>query len=204
MKWKTSDLISSALIVGATAWIEGCEIPSVELLNLPDSPFGRMVANAYCNQGEIGWNLLFRGFWASAWRCAHEYSLNCSPAREKFDSGERWAGKAQTWFIDLFDVLWSLRNANEHGDNIEEQRRISLTKCERAIRRLYLTGEGLPDCERHPFRDELEVLLQKSVPDQELWIKMTEVFLPKALSRIRKRKVTNQSAITDFFARFQD
>jgi hypothetical protein len=39
---------------------------------------------------------------------------------------------------------WGLRNADEHGADLETQRTIRLAKCERAIRRLYHTGESLP------------------------------------------------------------
>jgi hypothetical protein len=46
--------------------------------------------------------------------------------------------------FDLFDVAWRLRNADEHGADLEPQRMINLAKCERAIRHLYHTGESLP------------------------------------------------------------
>jgi hypothetical protein len=46
--------------------------------------------------------------------------------------------------FDLFDLAWGLRNADEHGVDHETQRMIRLAKCERAIRRLYHSGESLP------------------------------------------------------------
>ena len=202
--WKTSELIISTLRSGALAWVEGKEPPMLASLKLPDTVPGRLVAKAYLDQTMLGWNVLFRGFWASSWRQAQEYQFSCYRSREKQDNGDIWAGKAQTWFIGLFELLWGLRNETEHGVDFDTQQLIRLATCERAIRRLYSKGEELPDGERYPFRTcTMEELLQKPVHDQELWITRTEDFLPKAFRRLRKRKVANQSAITDFFARRQ-
>jgi hypothetical protein len=46
--------------------------------------------------------------------------------------------------FDLFDLAWGMRNADEHGVDLETQRLIRLAKCERAIRRLYSAGASLP------------------------------------------------------------
>jgi hypothetical protein len=46
--------------------------------------------------------------------------------------------------FDLFDLAWRLRNADEHGADLEIQLMIRLANCERAVRRLYHTGESLP------------------------------------------------------------
>ena len=199
--WKTSEIIISTIRAGAMAWVEGKATPSLSSLNLPDTTLGRLTAKAYLDQTLLGWNALFRGFWASSWRLAQEHQFTCYPIREKHDTGDRWAGLAQSWFISLFELLWGLRNENEHGVDSETQLLIRLATCERAIRRLYNKSEELPDGERHPFRTPMEELLQTTVHDQELWIKKTEDYLPKAFRRARKRTDTNQSAITDFFVR---
>jgi hypothetical protein len=97
---------------------------------------------------------LFRGFWTISWRKAQEYEFSESPYQRGFtDNGESWASRAQAWMFELFDLAWGLRNADEHGVDLETQRMIRLAKCERAIRRLYHAGESLPLHERHPFRD---------------------------------------------------
>lgn len=69
---KTSSLIIGALKTGATAWIEGTLPPDVESLNLPDNAIGRLTARAYEEQTNLGWNVLFRGFWSHSWRLAQE------------------------------------------------------------------------------------------------------------------------------------
>ena len=198
-KWKTSELLIQALTLGATAWAEGNEIPSVLSLHLPDTVLGRLIARAYVDQTSLGWHVLFRGFWANSWRHAQEHQFSISRGRERQDTGDRWARQVQSWFIKLFELLWGLRNEHEHGAEPETQRLIRLAKCERAIRRLYHKGEELPYCERTPFRDPIEVLLQCSVPDQELWISKTEGYLPRALKRVRRRARDNQRAITAYF-----
>ena len=103
----------------------------------------------------------------------------------------------------MFDLLWGIRNADEHGADDETQRLIRISKCERAIRRLYDKGEELPYAERHPFRDALEDLLQQPVHAQELWIDKTEVYLRNAFQRARARP-WGQPAMTNFFHRLHE
>jgi ribonuclease HI len=198
--WKTSKSLIRALHSGASAWIEGRVIPDVEELKLPDSALGKLVHKAYVEQTSLGWNLLFRGFWSISWRKAQEYEFSNSPFhRGHTDNGESWASRAQTWMFDLFDLAWGLRNADVHGVDLETQRMIRLAKCERAIRRLYHSGESLPHHERHPFRDPMEALLSKSVTDQERWVSMTEDYLPIAKRRIKRHEKQNQRSIKEFF-----
>ena len=88
-------------------------------------------------------------------------------SREVNDTGERWAARAQMWFFDTFKAIWAVRNEAEHGNDQESERLIRLTKCDRAVRRLYEKGRDLPYAERHPFRDLIEDLLQQPVQMQE-------------------------------------
>ena len=196
---KTSVLLLTAIKTGALAWIEGKEIPPVEDLALPDTAIGRMIAKAYSEQSSLGWNVLFRGFWTSTWRRAQELEFQKLICRDRQDYGDRWAGRAQLWFFELFEYVWGLRNADEHGTDDDMERLIRRTKCERAIRRLYESGEKLPPFEQHPFRDPMESLLSKTTADQELWITKTEAYLTKAHNRVRTRP-PGQTALTHFFA----
>jgi hypothetical protein len=196
--WKTSEHIITALLAGARAWYEGREIPSVESLGLPMDTVGQLVAQAYLDQAALGWNALFRGFWATNWRIAQDAHFNELRSGERQDSGDRWAGKAQRWFYSLFEALWKSRNDVEHGTDLESSTRIRLTKCERSIRRLYEKGATLPHNERHPFRASIDSLLQCRVEEQELWIIKTEEFLPKAFRRTRQRS-PNQPLLTDYY-----
>ena len=197
---KTHKLLIHAIQTGALAWIEGNPAPPIESLSLPDSVFGRLVAQAYTEQSSLGWNVLLRGFWTKTWRAAQDMEFQRITCRERQDNGERWAGRAQLWFYDLFEYIWGLRNADEHGSDAETERLIRRTKCERAIRRLYTRGSDLPPVERHPFRDSMEDLLARSIADQELWITKTEACLQKAFQRARARP-PGQTALTQFFAR---
>ena len=197
--WKTSHHIISALHTGTLAWIEDREIPSVESLGLPDDEIGRLTRQAYLEQTDLGWNVLFRGFWTKSWRHAQEAQFQKYRSRERQDSGDQWAGKAQLWIFSIFELIWGIRNATEHGAEPETQRLIRLAKCERSIRRLYLQGEALPHHERHCFRDEMEVLLARPVSEQELWISTTIGFLYRALRRVKSKKVTNQPTITEYY-----
>jgi ribonuclease HI len=195
-EWKTSTALIKALHSGAWAWIEGREIPDVEGLNLPNSPMGKLIHKAYVDQTSLGWNLLFRGFWAISWRQAQDYEFSQSPFhRGHQDNGVSWASRAQGWFFDLFDLVWGLRNADEHGGDLETQRLIRLAKCERAIRRLYRAGKLLPFHEQHQFRDEIEDVLSKSLSRQERWITLTEDFLPGAAQRVRDREQRGQNSL---------
>jgi ribonuclease HI len=200
---KTAKPLISALQTGAIAWIEGRSIPPVSTLDLPNSRLGNMIATAYIDQTALGWNVLFRGFWVSTWRDAQEVQFSLQRSRELQDTGERWSAKAQTWFFEVFELIWGLRNADEHGANEDTQRLICLAKCERAIRRLYDKGEDLSYAERHPFRDDIEDLLQQPVHAQELWIDKTEAYLRKAFQRARARP-RGQPAITQFFTRLHE
>jgi hypothetical protein len=78
-----------------------------------------------------------------------------------------------------------MRNADEHGADLETQRLIRLARCERAIRRLYRAGDLLPHHERHPFRDPIEDVLSKSLCNQERWVTLTEEYLPGATKRVK-------------------
>ena len=200
---KTAHCIIDALQAGATAWLKGDEIPSVESLTFPDSDIGTMTKQAFIDQTSLGWNVLFRGFCANSWRLAQEIQFRSNRSQERQDTGERWAGKVQLWFINFFESMWGLRNEGQHGLDAETQRLVRSTKCERAIRRLYAIGLELPQYEQHPFRCGIDDLLQKAVADQELWILQTERYLPKCLRRIRRRGENRQLPITLFFARRQ-
>ena len=178
---KTAPAIIQALMTGSLAWIEGRQTPHVDTLLLPNTTMGRLIVQAYTEQDELGWNVLFRGFWSHSWRKAQEEQFQTLQGRTRYDTVERWAGKTQLWYYDLFDYIWGLRNADEHGADIDTQRLICLSKCEKAIRRLYDKGEDLPYAERHPFRDPIEDLLQQPVLNQELWITKQEAILAKPL-----------------------
>jgi ribonuclease HI len=201
-EYKTSKIIITALMTGSLAWIERRPIPSVESLLLPDNTIGRLVEKAYLEQEQLGWNVLFRGFWTTSWRLAQEEEFRNMRSRELQDTGDQWAAKAQLWYYHLFEFIWGLRNADEHGADIDTQRLIRLSKCERAIRRLYDKGENLPYAERHPFREPIESLLQQPVQNQELWISKTGGYLVKASKRARARP-SGQPAITTYFTRLQ-
>jgi hypothetical protein len=199
--WNTSTLVINALRSGAWAWIEGNPIPGVETLNLPDSPLGQLVHKAYDEQTSLGWNLLFRGFWTISWRTAQEYEFSNNTRPRGFtDNGASWAGRAQTWMFDLFDLAWGLRNIDEHGVDLETQRMIRLATAERAIRRLFRAGESLPSHERYPFDESpMEDILATTVSSQESWIAKTEAFLPKARRRILKQFKKRNHSVKEYF-----
>ncbi len=102
--------------------------------------------------------------------------------------------------FDLFDFAWGMRNETVHGADVETQRLIRASKCERAIRRLYLAGESLPYHERHPFRDPIDDVLSKSLCQQERWVTLTEEFLPKAKKRVKAQQQTGQRSLTAYYA----
>ena len=197
---KTAPSLILALQGGAMAWIEQRDPPPVESLDLPDNRMGILIRQAYTEQTSLGWNVLFRGFWSSSWRLAQEEQFRTQRSRERQDTGELWAASAQVWFFDTFETLWKLRNDAEHGNDTESQRLIRLEKCKRAIQRLYHAGEELSYAERHPFRDEMDDLLQQAIHMQELWITKTTDYLSTAFQRQRDRTKV-QPAITNFFAR---
>ena len=88
-EWKTSRHLISALKSGATAWLEGREIPPVTSLDLPQDKLGRLIAQAYTDPTMLGWNVLFRGFWVKNWRLAQEeqFQLYHSPERQDTSEG---------------------------------------------------------------------------------------------------------------------
>ena len=86
-EWKTAYCIIGALTAGATAWIEGRDIPPVESLQLPDTDVGRLTGKAYVEQTQLGWNVLFRGFWTVSWREAQESVYEARNIREPTDTG---------------------------------------------------------------------------------------------------------------------
>jgi hypothetical protein len=188
--------------IGAQAWVEQREPPPADTLTVPDNQLGKLIVKAYTDQLALGWNAFFRGFWVQSWRLAQEEQFCMYRSREVQDTGDRWSAMAQAWFFDTFDMVWNLRNNDEHGSDRATQRTIQLTKCERAIRRLYDKGEELSYAERHPFRDPMEDLLLQPVQMQELWIDKTTAYLRKAFQRERARP-KGQPAITNFFARLQ-
>jgi hypothetical protein len=198
---RTAECIASAILTGARAWADGIETPPVESLDLPNTLTGRLTAQAYDEQSSLGWNTFFRGFWTESWRLAQEAHLTADPGRIPNDTSARWSGKAQLWFITLFETVWGLRCADEHGADPETELLIRSSKCEAAIRRLYEKGSELPHHESHPFQTDMADLLSASVIDQELWITQTEAFLVNAFRLIRKLSVTRQPVITDFFLR---
>jgi hypothetical protein len=57
--------------------------------------------------------------------------------------------------------------------SVETQRLIRASKCERAIRRLYLAGSHFPS-RKAPFRDPIDDVLSKSLCQQERWVTLTE------------------------------
>ena len=200
-KLNTADAIIKAITVGTQSWADDTDIPQVEALHLPNTAVGRLTAQAFAEQSLLGWNAFFRGFWTKSWRLAQEEHLRQIPSRKLHDTSERWSGEAQLWFISLFESIWGLRCADEHGADPETEILIRTTKCERAIRRLYEKGALLPHNESHPFRSDIADLLSQSVTNQELWITQTEAFLITAFRRVRKLAVSKQQAITAFFSR---
>lgn len=200
-QWKTAPLISKAIIAGMEAWLDNKQAPTSDSLLFPDNTMGNMVKFAIAAQTDLGWNVLFRGFFPEDWRKAQEHYRQSLQSKDGSVTSERWIGNILDWIFDLFDLVWGLRNADEHGAEPETQRLIQHAKNERAIRRLYDKSLALPYCERHPFRQPMATLLASSVCDQELWITQTEWFLPRALKRAKKRVESNQRALTEFIPR---
>jgi hypothetical protein len=97
--------------------------------------------------------------------------------------------------FDLFDLAWGMRNADEHGADLETQRLIRLAKCDRTIRRLYRASDFLPHHERHPFRDPIEDVLSKYLCNQERWV---EEYLPGATKWVKDQQQTGQRALTAY------
>jgi hypothetical protein len=147
-----------------------------------------LVRKAYVEQTSLGWNLRFRGFWSISWRKAQDFEFSTSPYhRGHTDNGESWACRAQVWMFDLFDLPWGMRNANEHGADLQTQR-----LCERAIRRLYHAGDLLP------FRDPIDDVFSKSLCKQERWVTLTEEYLPGAAKRVKDQQQTGQRSLTAY------
>jgi hypothetical protein len=121
---------------------------------------------------------------------AQEEEFSNMRSRDVQDTGKRWAAWTQLWCYDLFELIWGLRNADEHGTDTDTQRLIRISKCEQAIRRLYDKGEDLPYAERHPLRDSVKHLLNQAVVNQELWITKTSSYLDKAFKIVRKYAVS--------------
>jgi hypothetical protein len=147
-KYKTAYAIIGAVMTGSIAWIEGRPILDAATLLLPDTILGHLVAKAYREQNDLGWNVLFGGFWTLSWRLAQEEAFRTMRSRERQDTGEQLAAKAQIWYYNLFNFIWGLCNADKHGADVDTQRLIRISKCERAIRRLYDKGKELPYGER--------------------------------------------------------
>ena len=76
---------------------------------------GRLIAAAYTDQTLLGWNVLFRDFWAKNWRLAQEEQFRLYRSHERQDTSDWWSGRAQMWFIALFELPWGLINEDEHG-----------------------------------------------------------------------------------------
>ena len=202
----TSKYIRRLLNIGMMAWVQGKGTPALSEFHLPDSTLGRLVACAYQEQSEIGWNLAFRGFFSHSWRAAqeiylaHESSRGEEPCRYARD-GTMWMASLVSWIFDTFTEVWTMRNLIEFGADPEEQRRKRLALCERAIRRLYSVGSSLPVNEGYPFKLDIPSLLSKRLDVQEQWITNTERFLPGALKRVAERKLNGQQTLTAFFSR---
>jgi hypothetical protein len=118
---------------GAIAWVEGRITPDVDTLDLSVSPLGDLIRKAYVEQTSLGWNVLFRGFWTTTWRLAQEEQFSMYRSRDLQDTGEQWSARAETWFFEMFDLLWGLRNADEHGADDDTQRLICISKSKRTI-----------------------------------------------------------------------
>jgi hypothetical protein len=110
-------------------------------------------------------------------------NFRCRP-KEKPNQAKKWLCKLLSWIFELFDLVWGLRNEDEHGIEPVTQRLIKLAKCECAIWHLYEKSIALPYCEEHPFRQPSMVTL-----------------LARSLKRARQRTATNQHAITEFYKR---
>jgi hypothetical protein len=181
-----------ALQAGAMAWAEQREPPSTESLNLPENQLGNLIWQAYAEQTSLGWNVLYRGFWVSSWRLAQEEQFRMYRSREIHDTGEIWAAHAQLWFSDTFETLRASRNKAEHGKYRDTEWLIRVTKCDRAVQRLYDKGEDLPYAEQHPFCNPIDDLLQQPVQMHELWIDKTTAFYAKHFNGSERGHGANQ------------
>ena len=207
--WNTPEHVTRAIIEGATHWLRGETVPAVGDLHLPDCEVGTTVKRAYLEQTCLGWQTFFRGFWSVTWGKAHDAHIRAQDLTEQREhhksrrlTGDIWAAKAQHWIFSYFETIWKIRNRQEHGDDDETQRRISLDKCNRRIRAMYAQNAALPDGEQHSFKHDIETLLQKTLADQELWIAITTPILLKALRRVATLP-PGQKLMTNYFVRPQ-
>jgi hypothetical protein len=198
--WKTSQPLIDALHLGAMAWIQEQEIPDVAVLNLPDSTLGGWFNRRMLNShlwGGISFfedSGLFPGVkhrnLKSLAALFNEGTQTMEPNGQVEHS--RGCSICLTW-------LGGLRNADEHEVDLETQRMIRLAECERAIRRLYHSGESLPPYERYPFRDGMEDVLSKSLSRQERWVTMTEDNLIAARRRLKMQQKTSQHSLKEYY-----
>ena len=176
----TSKYIRRMLRYGLLNWAKGNAPVEVAHFELPDTQLGILVARAYTEQTKIGWNMAFRGFISQLWKAAQELHLAQDVSRGQVD-GTAWVATIVSWLFEVFAELWTQRNLDEFGVDLEDQRKKKLVVCERTIRRLHAVGATLPDSERFPFKADIGTLLSKRLPIQERWIASTERFLPNAL-----------------------
>jgi hypothetical protein len=167
-------LLLEALFAGARAWIEQA-IPDVSELNLPDSTL-ETCSSGVCRADFFGMESPVPGFWSMSWRQAQEYEFSQSSLRRGTEIMK--VGQVKHRRGCCLILLGGMRNETEHGADVETQRLIRASKCERAIRRLYLAGSPFP-ITKGTFRDPIDDVLQISC-QQERWVTLTEEFLPKA------------------------
>jgi hypothetical protein len=184
-----------ALHCGALAWIEGREIPDVEGLNLPLSTMGTLVRKAYVEQTSLGFY-----FFEDSGPFPGVKHRNINSLRATFTGSTKImarVGQVGHWRGCSICLIWmGVRNADEHGADLVTQRLIRLANCERAIRRLYRTGELLPPHERHPFR---EAVLSKSLCNQQRWFTLTEEYLPGVTKRVKDQQEMGQRSLTVYY-----
>ena len=120
----TTKFIRRTLRYGMVAWLQGRVPHELSEFQLPDSQLGRLVARAYQEQTDIGWNFVFRGFLSQSWDDAQEFYLAQEHAkgvdigRGAWD-GTMWMASVISWIFEMFTEVWTQRNSDPGGTSQE-------------------------------------------------------------------------------------
>jgi hypothetical protein len=126
----TDPMMSDILRDGITRWLR--QLPTLSTAHYPIA-YHPLINS----QNQIGWDHLFRGRWSTEWSKCHRRFASRMSLAPKFSDGSRWVRILGRLLLKQWFELWTIRNLERHGKDLQEQQHIRREFLQSQLEELY-------------------------------------------------------------------
>ncbi|KAI2503136.1 hypothetical protein MHU86_11327 [Fragilaria crotonensis] len=197
-KSNTCPSLQHALFYSITHWFQEDQhtTTTFDIVQFPDD-----IRPVIEQQSHIGWRQIFNGRFGTAWSMYQEryYSRNDMTSRLKAMTGKRWQTNLIHVIWNQWFLLWSTRNQDVHGADVQSRRQIETATIAREIRELHDARDQMePSVQELLPRDVGEQLSQSNSINRN-WLRIHGPTMRESIKRAKDLAIRGTRSIRSFF-----